>query len=42
MEIEAAIDKDYTTSLLTRRIKADPIIIATGIEKDAINFNKPE
>lgn len=42
MKIEDVINKDYTTNLLTRKIKADLIIIATRIEKDAINFNKPE
>ena len=32
-EIEAVTNKDYIINLLTRRIKANLIIIATGIEK---------
>ena len=39
--IEGVIDKDHATSLLARRIKADLVIITTGVEKVAINFNKP-
>jgi len=37
--IECVIDKDLTTSLLAKKIKADMLIITTGVEKIAINFN---
>ncbi len=39
--VEGVIDKDYATSLLARKINADRIIITTGVEKVAINYNKP-
>jgi carbamate kinase len=38
---EAVIDKDFATSLLAREIKADLLLISTGVERVAINFNKP-
>jgi carbamate kinase len=37
----AVIDKDFASSLLAREIKADLFLIATGVEKVAINFGKP-
>jgi len=40
--LEGVIDKDHATSLLARNIGADLMIITTGIEKVAINFNKPD
>jgi len=40
--LEGVIDKDHATSLLARNINADLMIITTGIEKVAINFNTPE
>ena len=40
--VEGVIDKDHATSLLARNIDADLMIITTGIEKVAINFNKPD
>jgi len=40
--LEGVIDKDHATSLLARNIEADLMIITTGIEKVAINFNKPD
>ena len=40
--LEGVIDKDHATSLLARNIEADLMIIATGIEKVAINFNTPD
>jgi len=39
--VEGVIDKDYATSLLARKIKADLMVITTGVEKVAVNFNKP-
>ena len=39
--IAAVIDKDFACSLLAREIKADLFLIATAIEKVAINFGKP-
>jgi carbamate kinase len=38
----AVIDKDFASSLLAREIKADLFLIATAVEKVAINFGKPE
>jgi carbamate kinase len=38
----AVIDKDYTSSLLARRIDADLMMIATAVEKVFLNFGKPD
>ncbi|MGB8215033.1 MAG: carbamate kinase [Anaerolineales bacterium] len=38
----AVIDKDFASSLLASQIKADLFLIATAVEKVAINFGKPE
>jgi carbamate kinase len=35
------IDKDYASSLLAREIQADLFLIATAVEKVAINFGTP-
>lgn len=40
--LEGVIDKDHATSLLARNIDADLMIITTGKEKVAINFNTPD
>jgi carbamate kinase len=40
--VEGVIDKDYGTSLLARKIKADLMVITTGVEKVAVHFNKPD
>jgi carbamate kinase len=40
--ISAVIDKDYTSSLLARRIGADLFLIATAIEKVYLNFGRPD
>ena len=37
----AVIDKDFACSLLARNVKADLFLIATAIEKVALNFGKP-
>jgi carbamate kinase len=37
----AVIDKDFACSLLAREVKADLFLIATAIEKVAVNFGKP-
>lgn len=37
----AVIDKDYASSLLATKIKADMLLISTAVEKIAINFGKP-
>ena len=37
----AVIDKDFASSLLAQEIKADLFLIATAVEKVAINFGKP-
>ncbi len=39
--IEAVIDKDLASALFASSINADLFIIATEVEKVAINFNKP-
>ena len=36
------IDKDFASSLLASEIKADLFLIATAVEKVAINFGKPD
>jgi carbamate kinase len=38
----AVIDKDFASSLLAREIKADLFLIATAVEKVALNYNKSD
>jgi carbamate kinase len=38
----AVIDKDRASSLLAQTLRADLFIISTGVEKVALNFNKPK
>jgi carbamate kinase len=38
----AVIDKDFASSLLASSINADVFLIATAVEKVAINFGKPD
>jgi carbamate kinase len=38
----AVIDKDYACSLLAREIKADLFLIATAVDKVAVDFGRPE
>lgn len=40
--VDAVIDKDRASSLLAFELRADLFIISTGVEKVAINFNKPD
>ena len=40
--VAAVIDKDFACSLLASEIKADLFLIATAVEKVAINFGKPD
>ncbi|SKC84802.1 carbamate kinase [Maledivibacter halophilus] len=40
--IDAVIDKDYASSLLASQLKADLLIISTGVKKVCINFGKPD
>ena len=40
--VEAVIDKDLASSLLARGIGADLLLVSTGVDKVAINFNKPD
>ncbi len=40
--VAAVIDKDYASSLLARQIGADLFLIATAVEKVAVNFGKPD
>ncbi len=37
----AVIDKDFASSLLAQKIKADLFVISTAVEKVALNFGKP-
>jgi carbamate kinase len=37
----AVIDKDRASSLLAQTLRADLFIISTGVEKVALNFNRP-
>lgn len=39
--VAAVIDKDFASSLLAQTLKADMLLIATAVEKVAINFGKP-
>jgi carbamate kinase len=39
--VAAVIDKDFASSLLASEIKADLFLIATAVEKVAVNFGKP-
>ena len=38
----AVIDKDFASSFLAREIQADLFLIATAVEKVAVNFGKPD
>ncbi|MBL8133879.1 MAG: carbamate kinase, partial [Anaerolineae bacterium] len=38
----AVIDKDRASSLLAQQLRADLLVISTGVEKVALNFNKPD
>jgi carbamate kinase len=40
--IAAVIDKDYASSLLAQKLKADLFVISTAVEKVALNFGKPD
>ena len=40
--IDAVIDKDLASVMIAKTINADMVIILTGVEKVAINFNKPD
>jgi len=39
--VEAVIDKDLASSLLARDIGADLLLVSTGVERVALDFNKP-
>jgi carbamate kinase len=39
--VEAVIDKDLASSLLARAMGADTLVLPTGVEKVALDFNKP-
>ncbi len=40
-KIDAVIDKDRVSVMLAAMVQADSLVILTGVEKVAINFNKP-
>lgn len=39
--VEAVIDKDFASSLLARAMGADTLVLPTGVEKIALDFNQP-
>lgn len=39
--VEAVIDKDLASSLLARNLGAEALVLPTGVEKVALDFNKP-
>ena len=39
--VEAVIDKDLASSLLARQLGAEALVLPTGVEKVALDFNKP-
>ena len=39
--VEAVIDKDFASGLLAHRMGADTLVLPTGVEKVALDFNKP-
>lgn len=39
--VEAVIDKDLASSLLARTLRADRFVIATGVERVALDYGKP-
>ena len=39
--LEAVIDKDLASGLLARSLGADALVLPTGVEKVALDFNKP-
>ncbi len=40
--VDAVIDKDLASSLLANELKADLLVISTGVEQVAVNFGKPD
>ncbi len=40
--IEAVIDKDFASALLAHQLDADLFVVSTGVEKVAINYNRPD
>jgi carbamate kinase len=40
--LEAVIDKDFVSALLAHEVGADLFVVSTGVEKVAINFNRPD
>ncbi len=40
--VEAVIDKDFAAAKLAEIVKADYLVILTGVENAYINFNKPD
>lgn len=40
--VPAVIDKDRSSALLARKLKADMLVILTAVEKVCVNFNTPE
>lgn len=40
--VEAVIDKDFASSVLASMIKADYLLLLTGVDKVCVNFRKPD
>lgn len=39
--VEAVIDKDFASGLLAQQLGAEALVLPTGVEKVAVDFNKP-
>ena len=40
--VEAVVDKDFASSLLARDMRADLLLVSTGVERVAVDFNTPQ
>jgi carbamate kinase len=40
--VEAVVDKDYASGLLANEVGADLFLISTGVDRVAVNYNRPD
>jgi carbamate kinase len=40
--VDAVVDKDLSSALLAEQVNADVLMLLTGVEQVAVNYNKPE
>jgi len=40
--VEAVVDKDYASGLLASEVGADLFLISTGVDRVAVNYNRPD